>query len=113
MKRSIVEQVARYVFHDLLPLFAVLGQNHCKNIEIGDGKYVLNFNENKLIFLKIMPQELFTYPAASWPFDNDNTILINDSLEKSVCNESGNAIFLESWSRHQRDDNFLLATFAP
>ena len=55
MKKSIVKQVARYVFHDLPPPFVVLGQNHCRNIEIGDGKYVLSFNENKLIFLKIMP----------------------------------------------------------
>ena len=65
MKRSTVEQVARYLFYDLLSLFAVLDQNHCKNIEIGDGKFVRSFNKNKLIFLKIMPQELFTCPVAS------------------------------------------------
>ena len=113
MKTTTVERVARYLFHDLPPPFAVLGQNHCSSIEIGDGQFVLNFNENKLIFLKIMPEQLFNYAAASWPFNNDNTILVNDSPEKSVCNESGNAIFLESWSRHEPDNNFLVDTLAP
>ena len=47
------------------------------------------------------------------PFTNDNTILIDDSPEKGVCNESGNAIFLESWSRNEPERNYLLDTFAP
>ena len=37
MKRTIVEWVAHYLFHDLPPPFAVLDQNHCSSIEIGDG----------------------------------------------------------------------------
>ena len=113
MNRATVERVARYLFHGLLPPFAILGQNQCTNIEIEDGQSVLNVNENKLIFLKIMPQQLFTVAAASSPFNKDNTILIDDSPEKSVCNESGNAIFLESWSRHEPDNNYLLDTLAP
>ena len=112
MKRTTVERVARYLFLNLPPPFAVLGQNHCSSIEIGDGQFVLSFNENKLIFLKIMPEQLFDCAAASWPFNNDNTVLVNDSPEKSVCNESGNAIFLESWSRHEPDNNFLVDTLA-
>ena len=113
MKRTTVEQVARYLFHDLPPPFAVLGQNHCSSIEIADGQFVLSFNENKLIFLKIIPEQLFNCAAASWPFNNDNTILVDDSPEKSVCNESGNAIFLESWNRHEPNNNFLVDTLAP
>ena len=107
MKRTTVERVARYLFHDLPPPFAILGQNHCSNIEIGDGQFVLSFNEKKLIFLKVMPEQLF------WPFNNDNIVLVDDSSEKSVCNESGNAIFLESWSCHEPDNNFLMDTLAP
>ena len=30
-----------------------------------------------------------------------------------MCNESSNAIFLESWSRHEPDNNYLLDTLAP
>ena len=39
--------------------------------------------------------------------------MIDDSPKKSVCNKSGNAIFVESWSHHQMQDNFLLDTLAP
>ena len=113
MKRTAIEWVARSLFHDLPPPFAVLGQNHCSNIEIGDGQFILSFNENKLIFLKVMPEQLFNCASASWPFNNDNTVLVDDSLEKSVCNESGNAIFLESWNRHEPDNNFLMDILAP
>ena len=95
MKRSTVELIARFLFHDLPSPFAILGQNECVNIDIGDGQFVFNFNENKLIFLKIMPQQLFKDSATLSPFTNDNTILIDDSSEKSVYNESGNVIFLE------------------
>ena len=39
--------------------------------------------------------------------------MIDDSPEKSVCNESGNAIFLESWSRNELESNYLLDTLVP
>ena len=61
MKRSTVELIARFLFHDLPSPFAILGQNECMNIEIGDGQFIFSFNENKLIFLKIMLQELWEH----------------------------------------------------
>ena len=79
MKRSTVELIARFLFHHLPSPYAILGQNECTNIEIGDGQFVFSFNENKLIFLKIMPQQLFRGSATFSPFTNDNTILIDDS----------------------------------
>ena len=112
MKRSTVELIARFHFHDLPSPYAILGQNECTNIEIGDGQFVFSFNENKLIFLKIMLHQLFRGFATFSPFTNDNTILIDDSPEKSVCNESGNAIFLELWSRNEPESNYLLDTLA-
>ena len=113
IKTSTVELIVRYLFHGLLPPFGILGQSHYTNNEIGDGQFVLSFNKNKLVFLKILPQQLFGTATASSPFSNENTILIDDSPEKSVCNESGNAIFLESWSNHHVENNFLLGTLAP
>ena len=56
---------------------------------------------------------MFTASAASLPFINDNTILIDDSTEKSVYIENGNTIFLESWSRNEPESNYLLDTLAP
>ena len=60
-----------------------------------------------MVFLKIMPQQLFRASATFLPFTTNNTILIDDSREKSVCNESGNAIFLESWSWNEPQSNYL------
>ena len=98
MKRTTVEHIAHFFFHDLPSSFAILGQNKCTNIEIGDGQFIFSFNVNKLIFLKIMLQQLFRAFATFLPFTNDNTILIDDSPEKSVCNKSGNVILLDSLS---------------
>ena len=56
---------------------------------------------------------MFTSAVDLWPFNIDNTILIDDSLKKSVCNRRGNAIFLELWSCHHVDNNFLMDTLAP
>ena len=50
MKRFTVELIARFLFHDLPSPYAILDQNECTNIEIGDGQFVFSFNENKLIF---------------------------------------------------------------
>ena len=113
MKRTTVSSVANYLFHGLPPPFVILGQDHCQTIDVGEGKCVLKRNDRKLIFLKIMPNQLFNSPAESWPFMNDNTLLIDDSPEKSVCNKSGNAIFMESWSRQWLDFNLLMDTLAP
>ena len=113
MKRTTVSSIANYLFHGLPPPFTILGQDHCQTIDVGERKCVLRGNDRKLIFFKIMPNQLFNSPAESWPFTNDNTLLINDSPEKSVCNESGNAIFLESWSRQRLDFNSLMDTLAP
>ena len=110
MKTSTVEHIVRYLFHDIPPPFGILGQNQCTNIKIKDGQFVFSFNKNKLIFLKILPHQLFSTAAASSPFSNENTILIDDSPDKSVCNKTGNAIFLESWSRHHIENDFLLGT---
>ena len=56
---------------------------------------------------------MFKGSATFSPFTNDNTILIDDSPKKSVCNESGNTIFLESWSWNELESNYLLDTLAP
>ena len=113
MKRTTIELIARFLFHDLPSLYAILGQNECTNIEIGNGQLVFNVNENKLIFLKIILQQLFRGSATFLPFTNDNTILIDDSPNKSVYNERGNVTFLELWSRNEPESNYLLDTLAP
>jgi hypothetical protein len=44
--------------------------------------------------------------------DSQNTIFIDDSPEKCVCNDSGNCLFLETWNPLDASDNFLLCSLA-
>ena len=41
------------------------------------------------------------------------TILIDDTPMKSICNANGNAIFLESWSHAKRRDDVLMGELLP
>ena len=62
------------------------------------------------IFMKVLSEQLF---HESSPFMKENTLLIDDSREKSVCNESGNAIFLKPWTHEDQNDNVLLGRLLP
>ena len=42
--------------------------------------------------------------------DKDNTIIIDDNLEKCMCNDRGNYLFLETWTPLGGDDDFLIWT---
>jgi hypothetical protein len=46
-------------------------------------------------------------------FNRINTILINGNLEKCVCNEIGNPIFLLTWTCQALIDDFLLNVLVP
>jgi hypothetical protein len=65
---------------------------------------------SKEIFLKNLSEALF---IGSTHFDKENTILIGDSPEKCMCNDSGNCLFLETWTPLDVADNFLFRTLAP
>ena len=63
--------------------------------------------------MKVLSEALFSNNGGGSTFDVTNTILIDDSLDKSVCNENGNAIFLETWSHTKRRDNVLMDDLLP
>jgi hypothetical protein len=65
---------------------------------------------SKEIFLKVLSEKLFI--GSTW-MDSQNTILIDDSPEKCVCNDSGNCLFLETWNPLDAFDDFLLCSLAP
>jgi hypothetical protein len=65
---------------------------------------------SKEIFLKNLSEALF---IGSTHLDKENTILIDDSPKKCICNESGNCLFLEIWTPPTVADDFLLCTLAP
>jgi hypothetical protein len=93
MKRSTVEEIVPYLFRSLPQPFEVLGQDSCRKIEIFRGKYLKVIGGSKEIFLKNLSEALF---IGSTQLDEENTILIDDSPEKCVCNDRGNCLFLES-----------------
>ena len=69
---------------------------------------------DKSIFLKTVSIHLFLEEASS--YKENNTILIDDSPEKSILNNPGNAIFLKSWKhtiKNYSSNNYLCTELAP
>jgi hypothetical protein len=93
MKRSTIEEIVPHLFHGLPQPFEVLGQDSCRKINNFGGKYLKVIGGSKEIFLKNLSEALFT---GSTQLDKENTILIDDSTEKYVCNDRGKCLFLES-----------------
>ena len=67
--------------------------NSYRKIENSRGKYLKVIGGSKEIFLKKLSEVLF---IGSTHLDKENTILIDDSLKKCVCNDSGNCLFLKT-----------------
>jgi hypothetical protein len=107
MKRSTVEDIVHYLFRGLPQPFEVLGQDSCRKIKIYRGKYLKVIGGSKEIFLKNLSEALF---VGSTQLDEENTIIIDDSPEKCVCNDRGNCLFLETWSPLGVADDFLVRT---
>jgi hypothetical protein len=77
-----------------LPLpFDILGQDSYRKIETSRDKYLTMIGGSKEIFLKNLSEALF---VGSTLLDQENTILIDDSPEKCVCNDRGNCLFLKT-----------------
>ena len=93
MKRSTVEEIVHYLFHDLPQPFEVLGQDNCRKIKIYRGKYLKMNGGSKEIILKNLSEALF---IGTTHMDEENMITIDDSPKKCVCNDRGNYLFLET-----------------
>jgi hypothetical protein len=114
MRKSTVVEIAKYLFSDIPSPAFVLGQESCDRIETSPNKFLMDQdNSEKTIFLKTLSSSLFGRQVDSVVLNSDNTLLIDDSPEKSVCNHSGNAIFLRSWKRAASDDKFLTEELVP
>jgi hypothetical protein len=110
MKRSTVDKIVDYLFRGLPLPFDILGQDSCRKIETSRGKYLTIIGGSKEIFLKNLSEALF---VRSTLLNQENTILIDDSPEKCVCNDRGNCLFLKTWSPLDSTDDFLMHTLAP
>lgn len=114
MKKSTVMEISKFLFSGISPPDLVLGQESCGKIETSPGKFLMDRNNPmKTVFLKTLSSSLFNRRDSSVAYNADNTLLIDDSPEKSVCNHKGNAIFLRSWRRDAVDDGFLVDDLLP
>ena len=110
MKKSIVQKIVKYLFRSLPLPFDILGQDSSRKIETSRGKYITVIGGSKEIFPKNLSQALF---VGSTLLDQENTMLIDDSPEKCVCNDRGNCLFLNTWSRIDSADDFFMYMLAP
>jgi hypothetical protein len=112
MRRSTVELIAGFLFYGAKQPYEIMGQDFCTKVQIAEGQHLKDLSGTKEIFFKDLSKRVFSISNGA-VIDKDNTLIIDDSPEKSVCNEAENAIFLESWSRSKRRDDFLMGSLAP
>ena len=103
MVRSNADLVVSYLFTGNPKPYRILAQDQCKMILFPPGR--LSRHGQAGILMKVLSEQLF---HESSPFTKVNTLQMDDSREKSVCNESGNAIFLKPWTHEDQNDNVLL-----
>ena len=108
MVRSNADLVASYLFTGNSRPYRILAQDQCKMIVFPPGR--LSRPGQTAIFMKVLSEQLF---HESSPFTKENTLLIDDSREKSVCSERRNAIFLKPWTHDDENDNVLLGRLLP
>lgn len=114
MKKSNSEEIVKYLFRDLYSPDLILGQDSCDKIQTSRNTFLMDqHNSEKMIFLKTLSSSLFNRRHELVDFNSDNTLLIDDSPEKSVCNHTGNAIFLHPWRRVVSNDTFLSQELVP
>jgi hypothetical protein len=103
-----------YLFYGNVKPVAVYGQESCDTIQVNNGEELKYPKSDKSIFLKTMSSHLFVGDASR--YKENNTVLIDDSPEKSILNNTGNAIFLKSWKHTVRNclsDSYLCTELAP
>lgn len=110
MKRN-AEPIAGHLFRGCREPFDILSQDQCTMIEISPRKFFQH--RQKALLMKVLSDTLFTNPSGGTSFSPDNTLLIDDSQHKSICNENGNAIFLRTWSPQDEGDDFLMGELLP
>lgn len=88
----------------VVDLARILGKESCTNFF-----HFLNFNLEKRIFHKNLS---FLFSKHSYVHVG-NTLLVDDTPYKSLFNGPFNAIYVKSFEKFGRDDNYLLGTILP
>jgi hypothetical protein len=114
MMQSTAGEVVKYLFHNNVQPVAVYGQESYDTIQVNEGEELKYPKSDKSIFLKTMSAHLFLGEASR--YKTNNTILIDDSPEKSILNNTKNVVFLKSWKhtvRNSASDAYLTTELGP
>jgi NLI interacting factor-like phosphatase len=105
------EPIARHLFSGGKAPFDILGQEQCTKIEVAPGKFF--HRGQKMHCMKVLSDTLMSNCSEDESFYAHNTLLIDDSPDKSICNFNGNAIFLDPWNHAKRRDDVLVGELLP
>jgi len=111
MAKRNAEAVVDYLFLDMPLPYDVLGQERCRVVNLPRGTAYQR--GSKVLYMKVLSEGLFSTSTEGGAINAQNTLLIDDSPEKSICNETGNAIFLDSWTHVKRPDDVLKGELLP
>jgi NLI interacting factor-like phosphatase len=105
------EPIAGHLFSGGKAPYDILGQEQCTKIEVAPGKFF--HRGQKMHCMKNLSGTLLSDGSEEESFHAHNTLLIDDSPDKSICNFNGNAIFLDTWSHAKRRDDVLMGELLP
>ena len=111
MMKQNAEPIAGHLFRGCKEPYDILSQHQCTMIELSPRKFFQL--GQKVLYMKVLSETLFTNPSGNTSFSPGNTLLIDDSPHKSICNENGNAVFLRTWSPQDKEDDFLMEELLP
>ena len=116
MKKTIVEEICKYLFRGGQMPICVLGQDSCKTVKCTDtsGRLV-SFKEpgtDKELFLKNL--ESF-FSSSRGNFSCNNTVIVDNSPHKHFMNKPENVVLPDAWSNRGNGDKdtFLLNVLLP
>jgi hypothetical protein len=85
-----------YIFQGLPKPFNILGQDSCRKIQTSSGNYLTIIGGSREIFLKTLLNTLCVGCPGANVFNNNDTILIDYNIVKSICRDVENSIFLQT-----------------
>jgi len=106
MFKSNVEPITEHLFSGCRRPYDVLSQEQCKKIELSPIVYY-EFGHKEFL-MKVLSESLFLNLSGETSFTTDNTLLIDDSLEKGICNERKNNILVATWTYMKQKDDYLM-----
>jgi len=105
MFKKNAEPIIGHLFSKCKAPYDILGQEQCMEIEITPKKFF--HYGHKMHYMKIL-SNTFSNAIDGDAMAMHNTLLIDNSPDKSICNANGSAIFVNTWSYTKQRDDILM-----